>query len=103
MKFISEWNLKFVILTCGTNGSHIYTDTEESLLETPQVEVVDTVGAGDSFIGTFMASILKGQKIKDAHELAVRSQHTCAPYTVACATLLVYVHVKRLKDIIKIL
>lgn len=85
MKFISEWNLKFVILTCGTNGSHIYTDTEESFLETPQVEVVDTVGAGDSFIGTFMASILKGQKIKDAHELAVKvSAYVCTLYGGMC-------------------
>ena len=84
-KFIEDWDLKFLILTCGTNGSHIYTETEESFMETPEVEVADTVGAGDSFIGTFMASILKGHEIKDAHELAVKvSAYVCTRYGGMC-------------------
>ena len=85
LKFISDWDLKFLILTCGTNGSYIFAETEESFMETPVVEVADTVGAGDSFIGTFMASILKGQKIKDAHELAVKvSAYVCTQYGGMC-------------------
>ena len=68
---LSDWNLRFLILTCGTNGSYIFADGEESFMETPKVEVADTVGAGDSFIASFMASILKGATIKEAHELAV--------------------------------
>jgi fructokinase len=77
-RIISEWNLKFLILTCGTNGSYIYTSTEESFMETPQVDVADTVGAGDSFIATFMAHILKGYSISQAHRQAVQvSAYVC--------------------------
>lgn len=77
-RIISEWNLKFLILTCGTNGSYICTSTEESFMETPQVDVADTVGAGDSFIATFMAHILKGYSISQAHRQAVQvSAYVC--------------------------
>ena len=34
--------------------------------------MVSTVGAGDSFTGTFVAALLKGADIRTAHELAVR-------------------------------
>ena len=50
----------------------------KSFQETPKVEVADTVGAGDSFTGTFCASILKGKSIQEAHELAVKvSAYVC--------------------------
>ena len=40
--------------------------------------LADTVGAGDSFTGTFCASILKGKSIQEAHELAVKvSAYVC--------------------------
>ena len=61
-----------LILTCGVNGSYVFTPGEVSFIETPKVEVADTVGAGDSFAGTFVASILKGKSVKEAHELAVK-------------------------------
>ena len=81
LKIISEWNLKYLILTCGTNGSYIFTENESSFMETPVVNVADTVGAGDSFISAFMASILKGQDIRTAHKLAVKiSAYICTRY-----------------------
>jgi fructokinase len=84
-KIISDWNLKFLILTCGTRGSYIYTSTDESFMETPEVEVADTVGAGDSFIATFMAWILKGATIRDAHEQAVKvSAYVCTQFGGMC-------------------
>lgn len=82
---LSDWDLKYLILTCGTNGSYIFAEGEESFMDTPKVEVVDTVGAGDSFIASFMASILKGTSIKDAHELAVKlSAFVCTQYGGMC-------------------
>lgn len=84
-KIISDWNLKFLILTCGTRGSYIYTSTDRSFMETPEVEVADTVGAGDSFIATFMAWILKGATIRDAHEQAVKvSAYVCTQLGGMC-------------------
>ena len=80
-KIISDWDLKYLILTCGVNGSHVFTENESTFMCTPVVEVADTVGAGDSFISAFMASILKGGTIKNAHALAVEvSAYVCTQY-----------------------
>lgn len=68
-----RYNLKMVVLTCGTNGSYVFAPNDfKSFRETPKVEVADTVGAGDSFTGSFTASILSGKSIEEAHALAVK-------------------------------
>ena len=72
-------NLKMIVLTCGTNGSYVFSaDGKTSFKPTPKVEVADTVGAGDSFTGAFTASILGGKTIEEAHDLAVKvSAYVC--------------------------
>ena len=60
-----------IILTCGINGSYIFTSGNMSYLSTPVVEVADTVGAGDSFSATFASSIIKGLSVGEAHRRAV--------------------------------
>lgn len=42
---LGKYNLKMLILTCGVNGSYVFTPGEMSFVETPKVEVADTVGA----------------------------------------------------------
>lgn len=75
---LKDYDLKLVILTCGVNGSYVFARGEKSFLETPKVEVADTVGAGDSFTGAFAASILAGHTIHEAHQLAVKvSAYVC--------------------------
>lgn len=70
---MKRYNLKMVVLTCGTNGSYVFAPNDfKSFRETPKVEVADTVGAGDSFTGSFTASILSGKSIEEAHALAVK-------------------------------
>ena len=68
---LAKYNLKMLILTCGINGSYVFTPGEISFVETPEVEVADTVGAGDSFTAAFVAAILKGKPVAEAHRLAV--------------------------------
>lgn len=68
---IAKYNLKMLILTCGTNGSYVFTPGTVSFQETPRVPVADTVGAGDSFTAAFCASLLKGKSVPEAHKLAV--------------------------------
>ena len=68
---LAKYNLKMLILTCGVNGSYVFTPGEISFVETPKVEVADTVGAGDSFTATFVAAVLKGKSVAEAHKLAV--------------------------------
>ncbi len=70
---LGKYNLKMLILTCGINGSYVFTPGSVSFLPTPQVEVADTVGAGDSFTAAFIANILKGKTVPEAHSLAVRT------------------------------
>ena len=68
---LAKYNLKMLILTCGTNGSYVFTPGLISFQETPKVKVADTVGAGDSVTASFTAAILKGLSIPEAHKLAV--------------------------------
>lgn len=70
---LGKYNLKMLILTCGVNGSYVFTPGSVSFLPTPQVEVADTVGAGDSFTAAFIASILKGMPVTEAHRHAVNT------------------------------
>lgn len=71
-ELVAMYNLDILVLTCGTNGSYVFTPTEMSFQETPRVQVADTVGAGDSFTGSFCAAILSGMNITDAHKRAVQ-------------------------------
>jgi fructokinase len=71
LKFVETFSLKFLILTAGAEYSTIYTRDEVSHIKTPRVEVVDTVGAGDSFTGAFISSILQGKTLAEAHQTAV--------------------------------
>ena len=68
---LGKYNLKMLVLTCGTNGSYVFAPGVKSFQPTPKVEVDDTVGAGDSFTGSFASAILAGMPIKEAHKLAV--------------------------------
>ena len=75
---LAKYNLKMLILTCGTNGSYVFTPGVVYLQETPKVPVADTVGAGDSFTATFTAALLKGKSVPEAHKLAVEvSAYVC--------------------------
>lgn len=72
-------SLQMVILTCGTEGSHVFSrDGQTSFRPTPHVKVADTVGAGDSFTAAFAAALVKSKTLSEAHSLAVRvSAYVC--------------------------
>ena len=75
---LGKYNLDMLVLTCGTNGSYVFTPGAVSFQETPKVTVADTVGAGDSFTGSFVGSILSGKSVAEAHRTAVRvSAYVC--------------------------
>lgn len=76
-----RYGLRMVVLTGGARFSSVYTGELISTLPTPRVEVVDTVGAGDAFSGTLMASLLTGSTIAEAHRNAVDT----AAYVCTCA------------------
>jgi fructokinase len=46
-----------VVLTRGADGLSIFTSEGETAVSAPAVQVVDTVGAGDTIVGTILASL----------------------------------------------
>lgn len=77
-RLLADYHLRILILTCGTEGSYIFTPATESFCPTPRVEVRDTVGAGDSFTAAFTAALLQGMPLTEAHRRAVEtSAYVC--------------------------
>lgn len=80
-KLISHFGLDMVVLTCGADGSHVYTrQGATSHLPTPHVKVADTVGAGDSFTAAFVSALVKGEDLDTAHRKATE----VAAYVCTC-------------------
>ena len=84
---LGKYNLDALVLTCGVNGSYVFTPGAMSFLETPKVEVADTVGAGDSFTGSFCAAYLSGVPVSEAHRLAVETSAFVCTQNGAMPTL----------------
>ena len=61
--------------------SSIYTLEGVSTLPTPKVNVIDSVGAGDSFSGALTGALLAGKSIAEAHRIAVDT----AAYVCTCS------------------
>ncbi|MFI3328449.1 MAG: carbohydrate kinase [Rikenellaceae bacterium] len=81
MQLLKQYSLEMLILTCGVNGSYVFTADSSSFAATPKVDVADTVGAGDSFTATFISAILSGTPIVEAHQKAVRvSAYVCTQH-----------------------
>ena len=72
-RFLDKFRLRYVVFTAGDKFSAVYSPQETSRLDTPKVQVADTVGAGDSFSGAFVYNILTGRSLKEAHEAAVKT------------------------------
>ena len=68
---MERYGLSILVLTCGANGSYVFTPVETSYRVTPKVQVADTVGAGDSFTATLVGELLRKTPVGVAHEHAV--------------------------------
>lgn len=60
-----------VIVTCGGDGAFALTADGEAHAEAPEVQVVDTVGAGDSFMSAVLASLADHAPLPTALATAV--------------------------------
>lgn len=61
---------KTYVITLGGDGSLVYNGTEFAHIPAYEVEVLDTVGAGDVFAGAFMYGITHGYSYFEAANLA---------------------------------
>jgi len=67
-----------VAMTLGEHGSLVYDGSKLYRGEAKPVEVVDTLGAGDSYIAAFLCARLKGESIPEAIERGhVAATETC--------------------------
>lgn len=64
---------KNVVITMGAKGAFIKDRFCSKIIPAPVVQAVDTVGAGDTFCGTFAVEIIKGKSLEQAVELANKS------------------------------
>ena len=67
---IDRYGLRLVILTKGAEGSEVITADDTLPQPAGEAEVVDTVGAGDSFTAAFVVAYLRGDSLADAQRLA---------------------------------
>ena len=64
---------KSVVVTVGQDGA-VFSDGESTEhLSAPEVDVVDTTGAGDAFVGALAASLARDDSLRDAVAFAVRA------------------------------
>ena len=76
---IALYGLDLVILTKGPEGSEVITANQVIPQGTDDVEIVDTVGAGDSFTAAFVVSYLRGDTLAQAQRLASETaSYVCA-------------------------
>jgi len=65
------------VLTLGTEGL-IYGDGENIIsLPAFKVEAVDTTGAGDTFIGYFLAELISGTEIEQCLQMGIKASALC--------------------------
>ena len=72
-QLLNRFNLQTMVYTMGEKGSIILNNKEFSFMESPQVVVADTVGAGDSFTAVLVSGVLKGVELTKIHEAAIRT------------------------------
>ena len=69
-ELIGSFGLRLVILTKGPEGSEVITADKVIPQGVDDVEIVDTVGAGDSFTAAFTEAYLRGDTLAEAQRLA---------------------------------
>lgn len=59
------------VITLGAQGAYAQDDAGDAWARPPAVEVVDTTGAGDAFVGALAASLARGASVTGSLEVAV--------------------------------
>ncbi|WP_162140181.1 carbohydrate kinase family protein [Haploplasma axanthum] len=106
IKALFVGNVKYVILTLGKEGSRIYLNGTDEVYEAKSFKVipVDTTGAGDAFIGTFLSELNKRKLIIDktnAEEILTISNATAALVTTKYGGIVSIPNYIEVKEFIK--
>ncbi len=80
VKGMKQFARKFAI-TLGAEGAVLYDGSDTLQIPSPQVQAIDTNGAGDMYAGTFLYALSHDMDFKAAGELAARtSAHLVTQY-----------------------
>ncbi|MEO4000067.1 carbohydrate kinase family protein [Mesorhizobium sp. CAU 1732] len=71
--FLSLAPAKIIVVKCGADGVRILAGDRVRSIEAPEVEVVDTVGAGDTFNAAFLAALSEDADLAEAAARGVRA------------------------------
>jgi len=63
---LQDWGCKTILVTLGEDGVLLIEGQTQMHLKAHAVKAVDTVGAGDAFVGAFAARIAGGSSLLDA-------------------------------------
>jgi len=75
---MKNYNIEVIIITNGDVDSEIILMNDYSRIPSKKVDVVDTVGAGDSFLAAFVDGYLKNLPLAQNHQRAVElSSEVC--------------------------
>ncbi|MBZ2174552.1 1-phosphofructokinase family hexose kinase [Schnuerera sp. xch1] len=77
-KYLSEDGIEIVIISLGRDGSIVFHDGYMYRIRVPKVDTVNSVGAGDSMTGGFIASLLRDYEF----EFALRVAAACGTANV---------------------
>jgi 6-phosphofructokinase 2 len=85
-KLIRDKHVEAVALTLGEDGALLVTADSAWRSEPMRIEVVSTVGAGDSFLGGMVATIAAGKRLDEAFRVGVAagSAAVMSPGTELC-------------------
>lgn len=65
-----HYQLELLIYTCGSDGSHLITKSEQNYQPAEKITAIDTVGAGDSFMAISSVLYLKGKALQEINSKA---------------------------------
>lgn len=75
---VAEWATNTVVVTDGANGAAVLREGSVVRAEAIPVPVVDTVGAGDAFVGAFVGEWVRERDIERCLSMAVAAgAHAC--------------------------
>ena len=76
-KFIEKFPSAGVVLTMGKKGVYFLSQSESLYMPGERVDAMDTTGAGDTFTGYFIASIIEGKPMEDCLKTSNTASALC--------------------------
>ncbi|MBP3872371.1 MAG: carbohydrate kinase family protein [Lachnospiraceae bacterium] len=68
--YLRGQGVKNVLIKCGADGIYVNSDSYTGWVPAMKVEPLDTTGAGDCFVASFVTGIVRGYDVKEACRLA---------------------------------